>query len=632
MKKKVVLFANGWSADNLIPFTQGLTKNLPEKSIDIYAFYSHETYGQGEVERKSQSTVFTLPDIKDYDAAIIFGAGLNFADSIDYIYQKVDEAGIPAISICNEHEGHFNIGVDNYSGMLDLSNHIIDKHNCKDILFIAGSKENTDSNIRLKALCDALDAHGLNKPDIFYSNWEVTPTVDYLNKKYLFQNKLPDAIVCANDHLAISLIIYMDNFGIKIPDDVIFTGFDHLMQGQIFYPSIASVDQHFDEIGEITAKALTDIINDSFKPENIILPCSFFPGESCRCDVQAVSDMVRREYSHEMPSRSQADFVFNVNMGTLEQSILQSSDYDTLAKSFQYVYANGAGPEGNSFFVMLDPNLKEFGHDFDYTPYEFCDTQYMAVGKCNGTVIPCCEIVTKDILPKMDAFDDNMYHIVSIFFHEDMMCGYFVFTNKFDIMKNQRAYDFSNKVNRITFSLKRNLQLNELNHKLSELMEQDTLTHVKNRAAYEKYLKKFEADFNEGENPPFAVVYFDINNLKMVNDMYGHEKGDAYIRNSCRLICNTFKHSPVFRIGGDEFVSIVLAEDYIDRHKLLEDMNEHMKILKSKGSSVPLTERISIAFGMAEYDRTLDEDFASIFKRADEIMYEKKYKMKRDMN
>ena len=169
MKKKVVLFANGWSSDNLIPFTQGLTKNLPEKSIDIYAFYSHETYGQGEVERKSQSTVFTLPDIKDYDAAIIFGAGLNFADSIDYIYQKVDEAGIPSISICNEHEGHFNIGVDNYSGMLDLSNHIIDKHNCKDILFIAGSKENTDSNIRLKALCDALDAHGLNKPDIFYS-------------------------------------------------------------------------------------------------------------------------------------------------------------------------------------------------------------------------------------------------------------------------------------------------------------------------------------------------------------------------------------------------------------------------------------------------------------------------------
>ena len=114
----------------------------------------------------------------------------------------------------------------------------------------------------------------------------------------------------------------------------------------------------------------------------------------------------------------------------------------------------------------------------------------------------------------------------------------------------------------------------------------------------------------------------------MINDMYGHEKGDTYIKNSCRLICNTFKHSPVFRIGGDEFVSIAQNDDYEKRHELLSGMREHMKVLKEKGDSVPLTERISIASGMAEYDRTLDEDFSSIFKRADELMYENKYNMK----
>jgi len=196
------------------------------------------------------------------------------------------------------------------------------------------------------------------------------------------------------------------------------------------------------------------------------------------------------------------------------------------------------------------------------------------------------------------------------------------------MLEENSLFMFVNRTNRILVILKRNMQLTELNNKLSALMEQDALTKVKNRTAYDKYLRNLERDFIEGENKPFAVIFFDINDLKAINDRHGHEKGDAYIKNSCRLICNTFKHSPVFRIGGDEFVTIAQNDDYDKRHELLTSMREHMEALKTRGDSVPLTERISIASGMAEYDRTLDEDFSSIFKRADELMYENKYNMK----
>ncbi len=149
----------------------------------------------------------------------------------------------------------------------------------------------------------------------------------------------------------------------------------------------------------------------------------------------------------------------------------------------------------------------------------------------------------------------------------------------------------------------------------------DSLTSVGNKAAY---IKKTEALKEEIENgdAKFAIVMIDINELKRINDTYGHNAGDSYIKGCCHMICDVFKHSPVFRIGGDEFIVILQGEDYKYRRKNFEMLRNDFERTYSNTSAEPW-ERFSAASGMAEYasdNNTVD----LVFKHADRAMYKDK--------
>ena len=115
---------------------------------------------------------------------------------------------------------------------------------------------------------------------------------------------------------------------------------------------------------------------------------------------------------------------------------------------------------------------------------------------------------------------------------------------------------------------------------------------------------------------------FDVNSLKLINDSLGHEAGDEYLIRSCHLICSVFKHSPVYRMGGDEFVAVLSDEDYENRDSLMNKINE---LMSPYSDDLPLPpDYVSIACGMSSYDINTDKSVADVSKRADEQMYQDK--------
>ena len=150
----------------------------------------------------------------------------------------------------------------------------------------------------------------------------------------------------------------------------------------------------------------------------------------------------------------------------------------------------------------------------------------------------------------------------------------------------------------------------------------DALTGVKNKNAYVEWEATLDERIEAGEQEPFAIVVCDINDMKAVNDLYGHQEGDACIRRAAIRICKIFCHSPVFRVGGDEFAVMLFGEDYESREGLMEQMNR----LPEDASQVKVGDIISA--GMADFDPKEHKHVKNVFELADKAMYERKHLLK----
>ena len=149
----------------------------------------------------------------------------------------------------------------------------------------------------------------------------------------------------------------------------------------------------------------------------------------------------------------------------------------------------------------------------------------------------------------------------------------------------------------------------------------DPLTGVKNKHAYLEAQEELDRRIKEGSLERFGIIVFDLNGLKIINDTLGHEAGDQYIKSASSLICNQFKRSPVYRIGGDEFVAILEGEDYRERQFLLKEFDLQVEHNLRNGEVV-------IASGLEIFNGGLDSCYSDVFEHADKKMYERKNLLK----
>ena len=160
----------------------------------------------------------------------------------------------------------------------------------------------------------------------------------------------------------------------------------------------------------------------------------------------------------------------------------------------------------------------------------------------------------------------------------------------------------------------------ELNS-VRQMSATDPLTGVKNKHAYIQWEERINTEIDDKTCGPFAVVVCDINDLKRINDTMGHKEGDMVIREACMTICKTFKRSPVFRTGGDEFVVILRGEDYNARQELFDSVLNNSEERIRSG-------QYAIAIGMADYIPGEHTSLLSVFEPADKDMYTHKRHLK----
>ena len=162
---------------------------------------------------------------------------------------------------------------------------------------------------------------------------------------------------------------------------------------------------------------------------------------------------------------------------------------------------------------------------------------------------------------------------------------------------------------------------------LNNLAYSDALTSAKNKSSFDLALSELQARIDRNEDIEFAIVMFDCDGLKDINDKYGHDRGNVYLKNASLIMSKVFARSDLYRIGGDEFVAILMGEDYKAREELKKKFFNQCK--QVNGFAKEDWEKAKVSVGLAVYDKEIDTNANDVFIHADHLMYENKRERKR---
>lgn len=628
-KKKIAVFASGWGSSILSQYMSGLVQALKTEPADTYLFLAYPLPGLSDDQNKGELTIFDLPDLNDFDGVVIFANSIDSEEVNNELVKRCHKAGIPVIGHGRELTGTYTVVVNNYDGMCELVEHLISVHHVKKVVYMAGSKNSPDSNERLRATRDTLTAHNLelNLSDIIYTEYDNRKAHDGINQ-YIKDNDIPDAIVCVNDGIAMAVSLALDELGINVPNNVIVTGFDCLKEGQIFFPSLTTINQHFTHLGKESGKLLSALLAGNFCSKKKEISCHFSLGESCGCQDVEINDALRRKAGRDAFALRTQNDAFENKTGAIEGTFNGAQDYEHLFNDVLNLYSGNYDYEGKNFHFLIDP---KFGESVKSNSNElhdgfFSNEMEIIFSITDGIVGKQERMNTSKLIPSPSATEDtHLYVFVPLHDHEYMM-GYLIFADNVEIIDNRTVQRYQSKACNAMNAFRKNQAMAHLNAELVKLSQLDALTSVKSRTAF--YSREIELEDRVQSDPSFefAFAMFDINNLKVVNDTLGHDAGDQYIKNCCKLICDTFKYSSIYRIGGDEFVAVLTSKDYTNMDSLFAQFNDEIK--RRNSESLPPEEHVSIASGVCIYNPKDGNTVQDVLKVADTRMYENKKIMK----
>lgn len=624
MKKKVAVFANGWGNQYLRETVTGAYSIAKDSNTDIFVFVDFSTISETDNDiNNSESNIFRLPDLQDFDGVIIMANSFNTQDEIDFVCQTVREAKIPAVSLEYDLEGFTTVNTDNYHGMYELANHMVQVHGARNIVFIAGPKEHWESSLRLKAVQDVAEENGLSFRDenILYGDWAKNLCKDLAKEWVSHNNGLPDVFICANDVMAMGICELMTELGYKVPDDVKVTGYDCVKQGQAYVPSIATVNHAWPAMGVKAMQILLDKMAGKETETLITMNTRFVPGESCGCDPSILKPEERKTYlSYEIDTLACDSHFRHFYIAT--KKIENETD---LAQSLDGLFQGDAWMEGNNFMLCLD---QEFFHieenNENLRMQGYSDKINVICSLRNGVPRPHQIMDRKEAMFRVsnESPEARIFIFVPVF-NEERSYGFAMLVRDMAIIENNFLYIWTRHMNQCLDHIRRNITIAELTRRLTKLSVTDPLTGVYNRAGCEKIAYPMLEEWHKSGGTG-VIMIADIDRMKTINDQYGHASGDLAIRTVAAVLQAQLPSDwIVSRFGGDEFFVGGKLTDGMDPEELRKTISQNLALEIEKRQ---ISFHLSVSIGYAKLKPDEEIDLEGGLRRADEFMYSVKEK------
>lgn len=635
----VALFVSEFEDPYINEVAKGAVRAAEELGYNLYLFPIRYVDGQGmppiEYDCDYQNNVMLqFVENTGIDIALLtlgsVGTKLSDEERRDFL----SHLSVPVVLITNDMEGYTGVNVDNEAGLIQGIEHLIHQHKRKHLGYISGRMSNQNAQLRRKVFEEVMAKNGFTPEQYHIVEGDFASSSEEASRKMFEEFPEVDALVCGNDVIGYGAYHVIEERGLHIGEDVAVLGFDDSPYSREIKPGLATVRVDSDMLGYEAVKVCERVLKGE-KPQ-LRIPTVFVPRESCGC--HGVSDRIQRD---EMMSLLEREASINYTLMSVSRNITNSEEEND--RIYAMILKSLCRMDLKSVYLYTFPQEIAFhrGDIWEKPNYVKLQAYYQKKGKRTPQIhyqpmpIYTYPVKDQDVIQvkgeEREIHFSDIFHnafltaqesgvyVVTLLYAGEIQYGFLIWEvePEYFCQISKMSYQVSNalKIDRLLSSR------NQLVEQLEEVSRTDPLTGILNRRGY---MEKLGQDVATAENAgKFAIaVYADMNNLKVVNDRYGHEEGDAALRAVAMILQDTILHfnkeGEVGRLGGDEFSAYLISTAMIPEEEFRRQLKESTQNFNEK-SDKPY--QVTMSAGFCQFRCSWRVDVDTELDKADRKLY-----------
>jgi len=609
-----------------------------ELGFYVQIFQSFEEIAGHQEIYDGEECVFEFIDYDITCGVIIFSERIKDQEVIKRIADRAHSHNIPVVSFDGKQEDCISLTFEYADAFEQIVRHLVEHHKFRKFFIMAGMQNNSFTEERLDAIKRVFLENDIEfrNEDVAYGQFWDYPTKLAMERFFESGRELPEAFISMNDTMATVIVDELQKRGIRVPEDVVVTGFDGIYLADYIVPKLTTAKQQLELAGEKTVEAIYDCIkgkNDGTC--DISVPFKMLVRESCGChnaDAHGVTANLRDLYDCFETSKRFGGF-----MDEMSRKMISNINLKSFVKEAEG-YANFVDSHNHVYICIYKDFLKN-DEDFYYTecfnnPDLLLENDRDMVVITDGGItsdhsLRMHDFCGRDMLPNIDEFLADVKNIIIAPIHSgDDVYGHMIMDYKIGDKNSYESKVYVNKISNILFLIKQQSMLTSSNRELirtktqlEEMYITDPMTGIYNRRGfYQKYdeLKSLR------QGGKATLISVDLDDLKIINDTYGHTEGDFAIKTLGEALRELVGSNGIYaRFGGDEFVALIFDSEFDDNitEHLYEKISECL-IRRKEEENKPYNIKCSIGAVQTEWNEKADME--QLINSSDRLLYHMK--------
>lgn len=614
-KKIIALCTSRIGDSSTFEFVKELNDLLVANNCRLFVYHLSSDYCWLEDYMAVDSAVFDLIDYSIIDGLVLMDEKIKNPELVEGIINSAKKENVPVITIDSKYDGCIHTLFDYGKGIEQIIRHIIEGHGIRDVHFMAGYKDNEYSEERLDVFKKVLAENEIafSEDMVSYGDFWAMPTRK-ATLKLLEREKLPRAIICANDVMAINVCAVLKEHGVVIPTDVIVTGFDGIDEIYATNPQITTANCNNQLMARKVSKLFVKMFNgEQVEIDNYIVP-EFVCAQSCGCNESKRLDDL--DYYNRLNIRFYRYQDNNRLLSYISEQMQRCETLDELCEVLKHDALREVVLVINKSCTDETQNMSAINDR------EHFDDELIALHKFKNSEENYRQFNIKDVYKQLDSDMLEMKNplIFNAVCSLNRLYGFACFfcrnvdmTSYYDVP--QMIVAFANGIG-VYMNMHHQKYLLD---KMAAMFRNDTLTGLYNRTGfnqeYDKLLKSIR-----GTGEYITVVLSDLDHLKQINDRFGHVYGDKAIKTTAKALAQACPEGAIcMRLGGDEMFAVIKGQ--ADTDEILRKMED---FLAEYNHTLKLPFEVETSVGFYTTNNELEFEFDDLVSNADIEMYKVK--------